>query len=233
MRTSLMTVVLLTFAMSAVGQTSSLALRHAKRTKGESSGGNPRAEKPQGNRTLERHSLIAVRHKKPRQFKVHDLVTIIIREQQLYESQSDLEAQKEFDLQTQIEALFEPVDGTLGAATFSRGRPNIDVNFRAETENEADKEREDRFTTRITAEIIDVKPNGNLVLQARARTVFEDEVSDVTLTGVVRGEDVTPDNTVLSTQLADKNIEVQNAGAVRDGSRRGWIPRFFDLLRPF
>lgn len=221
-------------ALPALGQSSSIARRRARdAVRSSSTLANPRIpDSHKGNRTLEKHSLTAVKLKEPREFSVHDLITIIVREQRKYESEAELETKKKFNIKSTLNALFEPVNGTLGAAAFSNGKPNVDFKFNSNIKNESDMDREDRFTTRITAEIVDIKPNDNLVLQARARIQYEDEVSIVTLTGVVRSVDVTPDNTVLSTQLAQKNITVENAGAVRDGSRRGWIPRLLDWLRP-
>jgi flagellar basal body L-ring protein FlgH len=46
-------------------------------------------------------------------------------------------------------------------------------------------------------------------------------------------EDVTADNSVLSTQIADKDLVVDNEGALRAASSRGWIPRLIDLVKPF
>ncbi len=78
-----------------------------------------------------------------------------------------------------------------------------------------------------------MKPNGVLVLEARARIEHDDELSTITLTGICRKEDVTADNTVLSTQIANKHTVVENSGALRATSTRGWIPKLLDLLRPF
>jgi flagellar L-ring protein precursor FlgH len=186
-----------------------------------------------GNALLEERSLIAVAVRPPRKFKVHDLVTIIVRQQRKFESDGSLETKKKFEIQSELDAFIKFVGGGVGAAAFRRGHPNIDYKFDARLRNEADKEREDRLTTRLTAEIVDVKPNGNLVVQARGEVAFEDELSVMTLTGTCRGEDITPDNTVLSTQIAELKIVVTNSGAVRDGSRRGWITRLLDILRPF
>ena len=72
-----------------------------------------------------------------------------------------------------------------------------------------------------------------LVLEAKARIVHDDEVSVVTLTGKVRKEDVTLDNTVLSTQLADKEITIENEGSLRGATRQGWISKLIDFMRPF
>lgn len=220
----------------AVAQTSSIRLREDRATESrtESQTGNPRApDTPPGNPLLERHSFSAVKVKPPRQFHVHDLITIIIREQRKYESESELESEKEFKIRSMLDAFLKVDDRSWGASTFPDGKPNIDYKFNSELKNEAEKDREDRLITRITASIIDIKPNGNLVLEAKARIRFDDEDSTVTLLGVARSGDVNLDNTVLSTQLADKEIIVHNTGAVRDGSRRGWIPRLLDAVRPF
>jgi len=61
----------------------------------------------------------------------------------------------------------------------------------------------------------------------------DDEISNITLTGVCRKEDVTADNTILSTQIANKNLVVTNKGALRSASTRGWIPKLIDLIKPF
>ncbi len=229
-------VLALVLAGSAAAQTASIGRQRATKAAPVVKRGDvdPRNLVPKtGNPTLERHSLTAVTVKPPRKFKVHDLITIIIREQRKFESDGELESKKQYDLKAGLEDIFKPIDGTLGAGTFTNGKPRIDLKLNNRLKYEADKEREDRFTTRITGEVIDIKPNGNLVLQAKAMTKFDNEVSVVTLTGTVRSVDVSPDNTILSTQLAGKVIDVANEGAVRDGSRRGWVPKLLDALRPF
>lgn len=55
----------------------------------------------------------------------------------------------------------------------------------------------------------------------------------MTLIGYCRGQDVTADNSILSTQLADVELRTKNSGQVRDASRRGWLQRITDTLRPF
>jgi len=218
------------------GQTSSIRIRHARAAQvmPQSHAADPRMfTEPQGNPALEKHSLTAVKIKPPKKFAVHDLITIIIREQRKYESDGELNTKKQFDLKSTLNAFLKVDGGKLGASTFPLGNPNVDFKFDDKLKNTAEKDREDSFTTRITASVIDIKPNGNLVLEAKSRVAFDDEETDVLLTGVARSVDITPDNTVLSTQLADKDIVVHNDGAVRDGSRRGWIPRALDWVRPF
>ncbi|MGH7176477.1 MAG: flagellar basal body L-ring protein FlgH, partial [Tepidisphaeraceae bacterium] len=59
------------------------------------------------------------------------------------------------------------------------------------------------------------------------------EVQQFILTGICRAEDIDPDNTILSTQLFDLELSKSNTGAVRDTTKRGWVPRLLDMLNPF
>jgi flagellar L-ring protein precursor FlgH len=98
---------------------------------------------------------------------------------------------------------------------------------------EATVDRSDSLILRVQAEVIDVKPNNTLVLQARATITSDEEAQTLVLSGTCRAEDVTPDNTVLSTQLYDKNVTKTHTGAVRDTTKRGFVPRLLDVINPF
>lgn len=184
------------------------------------------------NAIYEAYSWITAPPRLPKSYRPGDLITIIIRERREWEAESDLNTKKKFDLSSEIEAFFKLTRGGLGATQFQRGRPNIEYAFEQKLRSTADSSREDRLTTRLTAKIIDVKPNGLLVLEGRAQIIHDDEISGITITGTCRKEDVTADNTVLSTQLADKDVVIDNAGALRSTTSRGWIPWVIDLLRP-
>lgn len=217
----------------AAAQTSSLGARQRQVDNGRPVE-QPTREAPARPRNFvyERYALTAEKPVLPKTFKPGDLVTIIIREQRKWEADSDLETKREFDVTSQLDAFFKPIDGGLGATTFKRGQPNVDYRLDRELKTEGDSQREDSLTTRLTAKIIDVKPNGLLVLEGRAQIQHDEEVSEVTLTGMCRKEDVTGDNTVLSTQIADKALKVSNQGALRAASSRGWVSKLLDWVNP-
>jgi len=168
----------------------------------------------------------------PKTFRPGDLLTIIVREQRKWEADADLETKKKYDVKSELDEFIKLTQGGIGAADFRRGKPDIDYGFNQKLKNEGDSSREDKLTTRLTSTIIDVKPNGLLVLEGRAKMTHDEEISEITFTGTCRKEDVTADNTVLSTQVADKEVVVSNAGALRAASSRGWIPKLLDWLKP-
>lgn len=187
---------------------------------------------PAGNPALEARSMIAVKSPEPKKFRINDYVTIIVRQQTIYEADAQGNNRRQADLRSELQAFIKFTDGGVGAAAFRRGNPNINYRQVFNQRNQSEADREDRLTTRITAQIVDIKPNGNLVLEARASLHHDDQQHAMTLTGGCRSIDVTPDNTVLSTQLADLAIDIKTKGSVRNGTRAGWIGEIYDWIRP-
>lgn len=185
------------------------------------------------NPLLLRVSPISVAKPEPRKVKVHDLITIIVRQSKSALSDASLASEKEWQMQSELTKFLRlNPNGHLIPQTFAEGTPGIDFDFENAYDGSGRADRRDEFTTRISATVIDVKPNGNLVVEAKNRIKMDEEEQVVTLTGTCRTVDLTPQNTVLSTQLADLEIVSENTGSVRDATRRGWLMRLFDLVRP-
>lgn len=179
-------------------------------------------------------SVFAVPPAKPRTLQKHDLVTIVVREQSSFSSKGNTETQKEGSIDAKIEQ-FPSIDLSNFALTNGIGtvQPRIGMSGKRDFTAEGNIDRKDEFTARIQAEVIDVKPNGTLVLQARKRIVTDEDEQVFMLSGVCRVQDIQPDNTVLSTQLYDLELRKTHSGVVRDATKRGWVPRALDWLNPF
>jgi len=93
--------------------------------------------------------------------------------------------------------------------------------------------RSGELTAVMTAMVREVLPNGNLVVRGTREVLVNHEQQFITLTGIVRPQDVSRDNIVLSTQLADANITIGGLGVVADKQRSGWGTWIFDLIWPF
>jgi flagellar L-ring protein FlgH len=226
------------WVQAASAQTSSLYLEAAKtigsQDRQDLEAGLETRKRDGANKTIEESSLIAVKLPPPRKFRTHDVITIIVREQKKYKSEADLEQEKKWDIDAKLEDWFRFYPRhRLGTDQLPNGKPGIKGKWDTKLENDGETQRKDDLSLRIAAEVIDVKPNGQLVMEAKKRIKNDEEVQNVTLTGICRGADVTADNTVLSTQLVDLDIAIEHTGAMRDASRRGWIPRLLDFVRPF
>lgn len=86
----------------------------------------------------------------------------------------------------------------------------------------------------LTATVVRVKPNGNMVIQGQKRLTLNRGDEYVTLTGEVRPYDIGPGNTVSSSRVANARISYTGDGALADSSRMGWLSRLFmSIIWPF
>lgn len=179
-------------------------------------------------------SFFAVEEPEPKVVKKHDLVTIVVREESEFSSEGTTDLKKEADINAKVDAFIRfSLDNFALKSNVGTPAPEIDVTASRNFKGEASVDRADSFTARLTAEVVDVKPNGTLVLQARKRIKTDDEVQQFILTGICRAEDISADNTVLSTQMFDLELDKSHRGAVRDTTQRGWVPKLLDAINPF
>jgi len=85
----------------------------------------------------------------------------------------------------------------------------------------------------ITVRVMEVLPNGNLVIEGKREIYVNNEKKEILLQGVVRPRDIAFDNSVLSTQVADAKVMYTGIGVVAEKQRPGWGQRLFDYVWPF
>lgn len=89
------------------------------------------------------------------------------------------------------------------------------------------------FTGSITATVIDVLPNGNLLVSGEKQLAIGHEQEFVRLSGVVNPSFVDFSNSIDSSKVADARIEYKSAGQISEGLAMGWLARFFLSVLPF
>lgn len=85
----------------------------------------------------------------------------------------------------------------------------------------------------ITVTVIDVHPNGVMLVRGQKALTLNRGDEFIQITGLVRPADVSPDNRVLSTRVADARITYTGKGEIARASRQGWLQRFFTMITPF
>jgi len=86
------------------------------------------------------------------------------------------------------------------------------------------------LNARITAQVIDVQPNGNLIISAMQSVKQYGEEQRITLSGIVRIDDITINNTVLSSLLGNAYIKVDGRGPIAGKEKQGMISQIFNFL---
>ena len=190
---------------------------------------------------LEQTSYAVVLPLPPRQFNLQDLVTVVIRESSTASLESDLETKKKVTLDAEVTRfpsinLLNLLKGQLKPSNRDgdvNNFPGVDLTVNNKFDGEGDYARKDSLTTRLTARVIDIKPNGILTLEARTFIQNDEEKQTITVTGYCRPDDITAENTVLSTQMYDLRVKKVHDGQLRKANSKGIITKIFDAIFNF
>lgn len=186
--------------------------------------------------TLKQASLTFVEAPKPKTYEIHDIVTIIISESSSQSSEQVLDAKKDAALQLAVNKfpdLALLLQGNLKNTSSSEPIGAVDLSGHSDYKGDGKFTRNDKFIDRIAATVIDVKPNGNLVLEARKSVGQDNEIRTVVLSGTCRREDVTDNNTVLSSQLADMTVQAHAEGDTKDTASKGILTKIVEAIFNF
>jgi len=85
----------------------------------------------------------------------------------------------------------------------------------------------------ITVTVAQVFPNGTMLVRGQKAVTLNRGDEFIQITGLVRTADISPDNRVLSTRVADARITYTGKGEIARASRQGWLQRFFSMISPF
>lgn len=157
---------------------------------------------------------------------IGDTLTVLIAEKTAASKKSGASAERT----SGISAAVPIVQGVPGK-TFQ------DLEVEANTSNTFDGKGEaaarNDFTGTITVTVIEVMPNGNLLVSGEKQIAMSQGAEFVRLSGVVNPVTVAADNSVRSTQIADARIEYRANGYIDEAQTMGWLARFFNNVLPF
>jgi len=96
-----------------------------------------------------------------------------------------------------------------------------------------DAAQSNALTGQISVTVAKVYSNGNLLVRGQKALTLNRGDEYIQISGVVRPADINPDNSVLSTRVADARITYSGKGDVQRASTQGWLGRFFQVINPF
>ncbi len=169
----------------------------------------------------------------PRQFKLNDQITILVSEKSVVTSEGQMDRRKKADGHLTLSDWISLNNFAIRRAPQNSGDPKIAGEVENKYRAQADLETRDSMTFKIAARIVDIRPNGTLVIEGNKTVRNNNESWEACVAGVVRPEDVLPNNSVLSENVAELRIVKRESGHVRDGYRRGWLLEFLDKYQPF
>jgi flagellar L-ring protein precursor FlgH len=180
--------------------------------------------------SIRKSTLIA----KQNRFEVGEVITVLIQEKINASTTSNTNTKKESTVQAQAPAGSSNSVSTTGLGILPpQALPNWDIQSKNETKARGQTDRVAQLTTSISCLVTQVDDSGNLHIEGDKTVSMNREDSTVHVSGIVRARDVTPANTVLSTQVANAQIVLKGKGPLWNSQRRGLLTRFLDWFSPF
>ena len=164
---------------------------------------------------------------------VGDVITILIVESTSATETSKVDTKKDHNLDFALTYLFG-----LGGKLFGKTEGEEDLTrVAAKGSNEfggsAQSTNSGKLTAQLSATVKEVLPNGNLLIEGKRAIYYNKEKKNIVLSGIIRPQDVTTENTVLSSYIADASITFEGKGLVTDQSQPGFLSQLFNIIPIF
>jgi flagellar L-ring protein FlgH len=161
-------------------------------------------------------------------FRLHDVVSVIVTESLAASTDGQVKNSRSSNASSNITSLF-------GALKANNALQNlVGQSSSSGLTAQGQSTTNSSLVTTFGAEVVDVLPNGMLVVQATRQLTFSQQTQLIRLRGLVRPEDVSAQNQILSTAMTDLELEVKGKGIVNDSTyRQNPLVRFLEKLLVF
>jgi flagellar L-ring protein precursor FlgH len=154
--------------------------------------------------------------------RVGDIITVLLMENTQASKTAKTETKKETD------ASLSPLVGLNGLAPTINGNSlELGIESDGNFKGDAKSNQSNSLNGEITVHVLRVLPNGNLIIRGEKWLTLNTGQEFIRLTGIVRAEDVTSDNTVDSTRVANARISYSGKGSLAESQEAGWLSSFF------
>lgn len=162
---------------------------------------------------------------------VGDLITVLVAQNTDVDNRDEREMSKE----TQASEAFKFAGSTSGGIGPQSTSANVSLSNKADRDFKGDAtyRSERAFNDRITVTVVDVLPNGNLVISGKRRVWIAGDEAVLVISGVVRGLDIGPDNSVSSRFISDLSISYESRGPEKHFTRQNWLGKGMNYVWPF
>ena len=164
--------------------------------------------------------------------RIGDIITIVLTENTNASKSASTSTSKDTAVELESPTLFGREFRFNLPRPFSSPKKNATLGTSISGANSfdgaGDSAQSNSLTGNITVTVSEVLPNGNLLVKGQKRLTINQGDEYVQFAGIVRPLDITPDNTVLSTKVADARIAYVGDGMVADANAQGWLGRFFN-----
>ncbi len=159
---------------------------------------------------------------------IGDIVTVRVTESASASKNANTTTKRDSSTKVEVGTLFG-IESSLNGGNSSL----VDASQVNDFTGSGQTTRQGNLTAIVASTIVDLMPNGNFFIEGRKKIIVNNEAQYIILSGEIRPQDVAPDNSILSTQMANSEIVYTGAGVIGDKQRPGWASRILDQIWPF
>lgn len=165
--------------------------------------------------------------------RLNDLVTILVAESTSASGKADTSAKRDSSLDASVGNFFNlPLNWSVNGGRYMLN-PAVSGSMTDDFKGSGSTTRQGSLAGTITAKVVEVMPNGNLLLESRKELTVNNEKQIMVLRGMVRPDDILINNTISSAKVADAQVYYVGDGVIQDKQRPGWLVRLIDRIWPF
>jgi flagellar L-ring protein precursor FlgH len=165
--------------------------------------------------------------------RVNDLVTIKIVENIQADNKASTTANKQSSYDAGITSLFNVSAKGLNMHNGAAAKNQLTTANTDKFTSQGETKNENKIVATITAKVVEVQPNGNLVIDGRKEITVNYEKQIIVLQGIIRPMDIDVTNTTTSQSVADARLYIVGDGVLQEVQSPGWLGRFFQSVSPF
>jgi len=167
--------------------------------------------------------------------RLGDIVTVAIVEEATASNQTSTDTGRSANLDAAITDLFG-MPTNFGMTNFAgMGQPfspTVSGNYGRQFKGSGSTTRKGMLVATVTARVVEVYPGGNMRIAGQREVRVNREKQRITVQGVIRSEDISSRNTILSTLIADADVQYSGRGVLSDTGGPGWLSRILDWIWP-
>jgi flagellar L-ring protein precursor FlgH len=175
-------------------------------------------------------------YRDPRASRVGDVITvkIDIKDRAIFDAKNERKREQKGELDVNFEYdLNLSANGQQGPMASGSGSVNPQVNSTTDTKTEGKVNRAENIRVLVAAVVIDVLPNGYLMISGTQEIQVNYELRQLGVAGVVRPRDIATDNSISYDKIAEARITYGGRGRIMEVSQPAWGQQILDIISPF
>lgn len=154
--------------------------------------------------------------------RVGDIITVLLQENTQASKTAKTETKKETD------ATLSPLVGLNGVApTIGGNTLQLGLESDGQFKGDAKSNQSNSLNGQISVHVLRALPNGNLIIRGEKWLTLNTGQEFIRLTGIVRAQDISAENTIESTRVANARISYSGKGSLAEAQEAGWLANFF------